>query len=259
MEMIVIAIIIILIFLLPFYFLAAYNPPVNTQNIDRVEIVDSTKVYQEKFENTGFSIGTNGHGRAYFGKRKRLKGTEVTFLISYTDKPQRTVKAMEGSNQYNTLMEYIYRQDEEEKQRKKSQKETIPSSGTSTIQAVQTVPSAEIKQIPQKEKPKYLEIPFEILPNEYSLEITHQTCIYQLSYGNHETVIRGEARYNPDVRGITNRKLVISIYDKDGHIMGVKSSFSEYLDKSGCKIIDATFYKTEEEPAKVSIGIEKRA
>lgn len=33
--------------------------------------------------------------------------------------------------------------------------------------------------------PKVLEVPFEILPNEYSLEVRHQSCIYkQTNYDN---------------------------------------------------------------------------
>ena len=44
------------------------------ENITRVDFINRSKVYKEGFEHTGFSIGSNGHGRAYFGKRKRCPG-----------------------------------------------------------------------------------------------------------------------------------------------------------------------------------------
>lgn len=80
------------------------------ENIVSVEVIGRTNVYKEGFENTGFSIGTSGHGRAYFGKRKQLQGVEVTFYVRYLDRSPKTISVMEGTEDYFKLLSYISEQ-----------------------------------------------------------------------------------------------------------------------------------------------------
>lgn len=220
-------------------------------NIVHVELISQERVYKEGFEHTGFSIGTSGRGRAYFGKRKRMLGVKATFRVSYTDKATQTVIAMDGTEQYNKLLSYIERQkNQEQEQQKRTEMQAK--------EQFQPTPKARVAKI--KKEPKYLEIPFEILPNEYAIKIKHQSCVFKFEEydgGRYEVDVRFEVHYDPTVKGVTNRKVVVCLYDVQGRMTAVRSDWN-HLDKSGCKIIELNFWKDiVDEPAKISVGIEK--
>lgn len=231
------------------------------ENIIHVEFIERTKIYKEGFEHTGFSIGTSGHGRAYFGKRKRLQGIQATFYVTYSDKEPQNISVKEGTTQYFKLMSYMRQQNMKESRvaHKKNDEVVIqPVKEEKNMAEIEpTVISDRIKLDP----PKVLEIPFDVLPNEYSLEVRHQSCIYkQTDYNDvrYEVDIRCEVHYDASVKGITNRRIVVSLYDSKDRIFAVQNTWPDRLDKSGCKVVEINFWKDiYEEPSKVSISIER--
>ena len=230
------------------------------ENIAHVKFIGRAKIYKEGFEQTGFSIGTSGRGRLYFGKRKRLQGTEVTFYVTYSDKDPQLVSTMEGTEQYFKLMSYINQQNTEDiGARIEAGAQSIPKSVEENQQKLteELVPAKRLKLNP----PKLLEIPFEVLPNEFSVEVRHQSCIYkQTEYdgGRYEVDVRCEVHYDSSVKGVTNRRIVISLYDSKDRIFAVRNTWPEHLDKSGCKVAEINFWENiYEEPSKVSISIER--
>lgn len=231
------------------------------EHITHVSLIGQANVYEEKYEHTGVSIGTSGHGRAYFRKRKHLKGVESTFRVFYSDKPPKIIKVMENTGKYCKLISYIDRQE----LKAQNLRDTAPASAEE--ESVQTSAGRVLVEVCRTESkspldpPKFLDIPFEVLPNEYSLEVRHQSCIYkQTKYDNGrcEVDIRFEAYYDPTIKGVTNRKIVVSLYDQKGRIFAVSDTGFRRLDKSGCKVVSLNFWQDIiEEPSQVSISIEK--
>lgn len=239
----------------------ARNQAKQLENIVHVEFLGRTKIYTDGFEHTGFSVGTSGHGRAYFGKRKRLQGIEATFYVTYSDKEPQTVSAMEGTERYFKLISHTEQQNVES-QRKRDKEST--QSDTKQVKQDQKEPKKEELAPAEEMKlrpPKLLEIPFDVLPNEYSVEVRHQSCIYkQTKYdgGRYEVDVRCEIHYDPSVKGVTNRRIVVSLYDKQDRIFAVRRTWPERLDRSGCKVVEINFWQDIfEEPSKVSIGVER--
>lgn len=228
------------------------------ENIVSVELIGRTNVYKEGFENTGFSIGTSGHGRAYFGKRKRLQGVEATFYVRYSDKSPKTISVMEGTEHYFKLLSYLGQNGETPRNKeRKAQPEPEPK-----IQEQQTEQSEKFASLEEiKTPPKILEVPFEVLPNEYSIEVRHQSCIYkrtEYDNGRYEVDVRCEVHYDPMAKGVTNRRVVISLYDSKGRIFAIRNTYPQHLDKSGCQVVEINFWQDiYEEPSKVSISVEK--
>lgn len=215
-----------------------------------------TNIYKNTYEHSGFSISSRGYGRSYWKAKKQKVGTNVSFEITDSSGKTSIVTVLEDSEEYNILVS---------KQKKsslhssyKSQKEVFPPYIMPRSNAlVETQSSLK----PPAAKPKILNIPFEILPNEYSLEIKHESCIFERTdggCGRYEVNLFFELHYNPNIRGITNRHVVASLYNKDGKIVAVQNTWPKTLDKSGCKIIEIKFWKDiEEEPTKVSISLER--
>lgn len=225
------------------------------ENITRVDFINRSKVYKEGFEHTGFSIGSNGHGRAYFGKRKRLIGIETTFYVTYSDKSPKYITASEGTKKFSTLMQYFEHQEQAEYHR---MEETQKKNELKPVEQVTLQPTNV--ENPKKEKPKFLDIPFIILPNEFSIEISNQSCVYQpreYDAESYEVYIRFEIHYDSTVKGVTNRKVICALYDSNDRIFSTRSAL-DHLSKSGCQIVEINFWDNiYEEPAKVSIGVER--
>lgn len=234
---------------LVYIFVASYIKKKQLENITHVQLIGKTDIYRERFENTGFSIGTNGHGRAYFRRRKDFQKSEVSFYITYSDKDPQTVLVMDDSKAYFKLLSYIERQNNVEQECPK-------------IAEQEASPELSLVQVEKEiDKPRFLDIPFVVLQNEYSVEVKHQSCIYKrMEYDkdHFEVDIRCEVYYNPLKKGITNRKIVVSLYDKKDRIIAVKSAWPDRLDKSGCKVLEINFGQNIlEEPSKVSISIDR--
>ena len=228
------------------------------ENIVSVELIGRTNVYKEGFENTGFSIGTSGHGRAYFGKRKRLQGVEATFYLWYSDKSPKTFSVMEGTEYYFKLLSYLGKSDETARNEdRKAQSDPKPK-----IQERKAEKSERLSPLEEvKTPPKILEVPFEVLPNEYSIEVKHQSCIYKRTEddgGRYEVDVLCEVHYDPMVKGVTNRRIVVSLYDSKDRIFAIRNTWPQHLDKSGCQVVKINFWKDiYEEPSKISISVEK--
>ena len=228
------------------------------ENIVDVELIGRTNIYKEGFENTGFSIGASGHGRAYFGKRKRLQGVKATFYVRYLDKSPKTISVMAGTEHYFKLLSYLEKSDEtsrNEDRRVQSEPE-LKMQERRIEQSEKFVTLEEVKI-----QPKILEIPFEVLPNEYSLEVRHQSCTYKRTESDgdrYEVDVRCEVHYDPLAKGVTNRRIVVSLYDSKERIFAVRNTYPQHLDKSGCQVVEINFWKDiYEEPSKVSISVEK--
>lgn len=226
------------------------------ENITSVQLVERAKIYKEGFENTGFSIGTSGHGRAYFGKRKHPQGVEATFCVTYSDKPMEQVKAMEGSEQYFKLLSYIERQDKQEMNKHRAEQKEKETKELIAKQELQ----AQLKELESKkmnDRKYYIEVPFEVLPNEFGLEIFHQSCQIVIEYGQKKIRVRFEVRYNTETKGARNRRIVCAALDSEDKIVSVNRERTG-LDKSGGKIMDIVFWDNiEEDPSKVTIGLER--
>lgn len=244
----------IFVFLISKYIYAAYQDH-QLENIAHVTLVSRNEIFKTCFENTGFSVGAKGNGRLYFSKRNRLQRVEVTFHVTYHNNFSKNITVMEKSNAYYKLLSYV------EKEKSKDHKEEVDriinkkvkqSQTNSMISGDTNLNSCDIR---------FLDIPFEVLPNEYGLEIKHQSCmIKRLSCPDtqYEINVRCEAHYDSSIKGITNRKIVVSLYDQKGRIIEVKNMWPERLDKSGCKMVSICFGQNIiEEPSKVSVGIER--
>lgn len=104
----------------------------------------------------------------------------------------------------------------------------------------------------------YIDIPFEIAPNEYGLKISYPSCqVEKKEDGDQRVYVRFTATYDPTVKGLRNRVLICSIVNKDGKTMDI-SRGRKVLDTSGSQMVDITYWHLmEEEPARVVVGLDR--
>lgn len=233
-----------------YFVISAVENHKNLKNITHVEITGRSNIYDEGYENTGFSVGTKGSMRFYFGKKKRLRGKEVTFHVSYSDKDSKIISAMEDTSVYNKLMEYVYA-DESDAPKTKGDEPKKFAENSEKQGKIVSKPVEETKQC------YYIDVPFEVIPNDYHLTVHHQSCQMIIGSDCKEVKIMFEVNYDQAAKGANNRRLVCALLDKDDKIVSVVNDWKS-LSKSGGRILDLTFWQNiTDEPSKIRIGLEQ--
>lgn len=82
----------------------------DTKNMTYVEFLGWRDVYTEGTENVGYSYGTNGELRAYYGPVRRYAGQEAVFYVEYTDKKPRRISVREYSGKFKVFKEFLEKQ-----------------------------------------------------------------------------------------------------------------------------------------------------
>lgn len=75
----------------------------NAEKVVSAELIDTTAVYKEQVQNTGFSLGRKGSFRSYYRYKNVLDHYECTFSVVYNDGKTGTIKCRQDSEIYNIL------------------------------------------------------------------------------------------------------------------------------------------------------------
>lgn len=236
------------------------------ENIQSVSLVDEIQWTKKQYYNSGFSVGMKGNPRFYYRSKNVPHHVEAKFRVRYKDGKVKTISRNKGTTDYNYLITCIQNQaQQQKKQAEAMQQKRKQDEKNASVISQQTIPETQKINVvaPSKNRKKYLNIPFEVLPNEYAMEVRHQSCAFKsVPYndaGNerYEVDICCEVHFDPNVKGVTNRRVVVSLYDAQGRITYVMKDW-DHLTKSGCRIIDINFWKEiNDEPSKVSFSLEK--
>lgn len=221
-----------------------------TEGIEYTELIGRTKVMTTKTRPSGFSIGSKGSVRGYWRFREEVDHIDVAFWVHYKDGRTRKITAAEGSSKCDELYFYI------RKPRAEPKPKPIVIEPPKVIEQPKIV---EVAKPQKQEKNKYyIEIPFEIAPNEYGLTISYPSCqVEHTKDGERRAYVRFTATYDPTVKGLRNRVIICSLVNKDGKTMDVRRG-TKVFDTSGSQMIDLSFWKLiDEEPARVVVGIDR--
>lgn len=222
------------------------------KDIEYTELMGRTKVMDVKTRPSGFSVGSRGSVRTYWRFREEVDHIDVDFRVHYQDGRVCKVTAREGSGKCDKLYSYIG----------KPKPKPVEPPKPIVIEPPKVIEQPKIVEVakPQKqEKNKYyIEIPFEIAPNEYGLTISYPSCqVEHTKDGERRAYVRFTATYDPTVKGLRNRVIICSLVNKDGKTMDVRRG-TKVFDTSGSQMIDLSFWKLiDEEPARVVVGIDR--
>ena len=217
------------------------------KNIERVELINRTDIYKSGLGATGFSLGLDGKPRILLGSQTNYERTDVTFFVYYTDKQPQKITVKEGSKKYQKLLSYVGRE--------AAKQESLPQISAPAPQ-ITTAPAPKIAENPQ-EKRYYVDVPFEVLSNEFSLNISFQSCQMIETEEKKKAEVRFEASYDPKVKGVRSQRVVCAVVDSKNRIVSVMRDVRN-LDGSGRKLVDITFWQNiEETPTRVRVGLER--
>ena len=97
----------ILIFAIVGVWIAGRN---DTEHMTHVEFLGWRDVYTEGTENTGFSYGTDGAFRTYYGNVRRYAGRNAVFYVEYSNKNPRSLSVQPGSRKFDKLVKFMENQ-----------------------------------------------------------------------------------------------------------------------------------------------------
>ncbi len=92
------------------FFILLQPNPKDIQALKHVELLNATRLYKAKYENSGFSIGKSGM-RSYYRRKNRYVGTDLKFRVTYNTGRVATVTAREGTERCQTLLNFMENQD----------------------------------------------------------------------------------------------------------------------------------------------------
>lgn len=241
------------------------------KNVQYAVILGKTRVMTAKSRPSGYSISSRGNFRAYWRFRNEVDHIEVEFEVHYESGEVRRITANEDSSLYNGLMPYVGL-----KPKPPVPKPTPPPPIVEPPKPVEISPPKEpikhmdeVKPLPEanpeeppkpkrKEEKRFAEVPFEVAPNEYSLEISYPSCqMIRRASGEYRIEVRFAISYDPMVKGIRNRVITCATVDSAGRMTAVRRD-NKVLDLSGSRIVDIMFWENaEQEPAKIVIGVDR--
>ena len=249
----------------------ASNVSEQLKNIQYAVILRRTRVMTTKSRPSGYSISSRGNFRAYWRFRNEVDHIEVEFEVHYESGEVRRITANEDSSLYNGLMPYVGL-----KPKPPVPKPTPPPTIVEPPKPVEISPPKElikhmdeVKPLPEanpaeppkpkrKEEKRFAEVPFEVAPNEYSLEISYPSCqMIRRASGEYRIEVRFAISYDPMVKGIRNRVITCATVDSAGRMTAVRRD-NKVLDLSGSRMVDIMFWENaEQEPAKIVIGVDR--
>lgn len=226
------------------------------KNIEHTEVVNSTVLYGENTSPSGYSISSNGNFRVYHRIRQVPVGTLVEFKVFYTDgRPWEIVKAKSGTYKFETLASKIA-----DKKEKISNNHSLNPIDVSATKNNTPLADAEPLDPPinTASKPSALDIPFEIMPNEFNLEVSYFNCL--MTKENCDAVnceVKFAIKYDGTVRGVRNRHIMCAFVNSEGKIQEIMPCFRN-MDTSGCGLVEVKFWRNiTSPPSKIIISIEK--
>lgn len=250
----------------------ASNVSEQLKNIQYAVILRRTRVMTTKSRPSGYSISSRGNFRAYWRFRNEVDHIEVEFEVHYESGEVRRITANEDSSLYNGLMPYVGL-----KPKPPVPKPTPPPPIVEPPKPVEISPPKEpikhmdeVKPLPEanpaeppkpkrkEEEKRFAEVPFEVAPNEYSLEISYPSCqMIRRASGEYRIEVRFAISYDPMVKGIRNRVITCATVDSAGRMTAVRRD-NKVLDLSGSRMVDIMFWENaEQEPAKIVIGVDR--
>lgn len=247
---------------------AAVDDSKKLKDIQYAAIIGRTKVIKTKSRPSGYSISSSGNFRGYWRFRDEVDHIDVKFEVHYESGEVRCVTAMEGSFLYNGLMPYVgikpkspIPTPEPPIQNAAPPKPAVIHPKSEPIEIERPMPEAKPTEVPKprkKEERRFVEVPFEIAPNEYNLTLSYPSCqMVRRSDGECRVQVRFSVSYDPTVKGVRNRAVTCATVDGSGRITAVRRD-NKVLDLSGIRIVDIMFWENaEEEPKKVIIGIDR--
>lgn len=236
----------------------------DVKDIEYTILLGRTRIMETRTRPSGFSISSRGNVRGYWKFKDEIARIDANFEVHYKNGNVRRITAVEGSNKCNTLYSYIGKQKEKQIDVKEvSHEERLKIvEPPKLIEVSRAEVPEEVKQYKKsdekKQKKYYLDVPFEIAPNEYGLAISYPSCqVENRDDGITRIYVMFTATYDPTVKGLKNRVISCSVVNRDGRTMDV-SRYRKVLDSSGSMMIDITYWhKIDEAPAKVVVGIDR--
>lgn len=242
-----------------------------TKNVQYAIIVGRTRVMTTKSRPSGYSISSRGNFRAYWRFRDEIDHTEIEFEVHYEGGKIRNITTHEGSALYNRLMPYVGMKSEPSvpkpappvpiAEQSKSVEISPPNEPVKHIDEIKSLPEAQAME-PQKpkrqEEKRFVEVPFEVAPNEYNLAISYPSCqMIRWTSGEYRIKVRFAASYDPTVKGLRNRVITCATVDSSGRMTAVEKEFKP-LDLSGSKMVEIMFCdNAEQTPAKIIVAIDR--
>lgn len=241
------------------------------KNVQYAVVVGRTRVMTTKSRPSGYSISDRGNVRAYWRFRDEVDHIDVEFEVHYEDGKARRITTHEDSALYNRLMPYVgikpkppvSTQVPPIQITEKPKPAEIPSKSEPIKIETGVEPMPEAKPVEatkpsRKEEKRFVEVPFEVAPNEYSLAISYPSCqMIRWASGEYRIEVRFSASYDPTVKGVRNRVITCATVDSAGRMTDVSKEFRQ-LDLSGNKMVDIMFCENaDQEPAKIIVGIDR--
>lgn len=241
------------------------------KNVQYAVILGKTRVMTTKSRPSGYSISSRGNFRAYWRFRNEVDHIEVEFEVHYESGEVRRITANEDSSLYNGLMPYVGAKPKppipnpapppQIAELPKLVEISPPKEPIKHMDEVKPLPEANPAEPPKpkrKEEKRFAEVPFEVAPNEYSLEISYPSCqMIRRASGEYRIEVRFAISYDPMVKGIRNRVITCATVDSAGRMTAVRRD-NKVLDLSGSRMADIMFWENaEQEPAKIVIGVDR--
>lgn len=227
-----------------------------TQNVQYAVVVGRTKVMTTKSRPSGYSISSRGNVRGYWRFREEVDHIEIEFEVHYEDGRVRHVKATEGTGKCNRLLSFVGKEPKPEPPKPKA---VEPPKFVEVPKPIEPLKIEQKNEPPKRKNGKYfIDIPFEIAPNEYGLTVSYPSCqIEKRNDGESRIHVRFTVSYDPTVKGVRNRVAICSAVDQAGRTMEVRKG-SKVFDTSGSQMVDILFWENaDEEPAKIVVGIDR--
>ena len=238
-----------------------------TKDVHYAVIVDRVQYMSTKSRPSGFSISSKGNMRAYWRFREEVDHIKVTFEVHYINGNIKIIKANEGTQLYNRLISYVGAEREanvggagrtEFTENAEKQEPQEPQEPESNLHDEPETSNVERKSKRSVVTKRYIDVPFEVVENEYKLSIFYPSCQIEASEnGEFRINVRFRVTYDPTVKGVRSRIITCATIDKFGRMTDTANSFKT-LDLSGSRIVNISFWKNaEEEPAKILVGLEQ--
>ena len=217
----------------------------------KARIIERIQWSKDQYQHSGMSFGLSGNPRFYYRVKNVPTHVEVKFLVTFENGKSKTISTVEGSEKYYYLLEYTKIAKPIDGKRREEEPKTATKTEPEEKQTYQEPVKPKIKKY-------YLEIPFEIAPNEYSLSILYPSCqMERRPDGESRINIRFEARYDVSVKGLRNRVVKCSTIDDQGRMTDTMREVRT-LDASGSQLIDISFWRNaDDEPAKIIVGLDR--
>ena len=262
--------------------------------INRVEyayIIGRTECMEMKSRPSGYSISSSGNARAYWKYQKEIDHVDIEFEVHNTDGTVHHVTTREGSSLYKGISPYVRIKPEPVVKAWNLPAKELPNTveapkneclqdGAGCSETEQNLPPVQSASYPvsiqgnteqpanveaekptpksKKEERYYADIPFEITPNEFNLQISYPSCqLVKRADGEHRIYIRFGVTYDPTVKGVRNRVIMCATVDEEGRMTAVQKEW-KVLDLSGSKLVEIMFSdNAEQEPARIIVGLDR--